>query len=334
MEVKKHFENIKPFIPVIIIMILALIYNQILTPFILSAAIAYLLYPTSVFLEKKMNRLLALLIVFICLIGIIAGLAFMVIPMIINEASYFVSNIPEFLENIKKYTYIDFPYRDQLLAKLNSDAATIGNMILKQGSSIIAGGFTFIGYVVTVPIFVFYFLKDREVILGFFKSFVPKSYEKKTRELLKKIDGRTRGFLKGQILDFMVLALVLAIGFSILGLKYALILALLCAVFNLVPYIGMFFSLTLILSIGWFQTLDLMFIIKVGVFFSITQFLETFVLSPNLIGSSAEIHPLAIILGILILGSTFGLVGILFAIPIIIILDVLIINQHLTSSKK
>ena len=142
------------------------------------------------------------------------------------------------------------------------------------------------------------------------------------RELLKKIDVRTRGFLKGQILDFTVLTSVLAVGFSIFGLKYAFIISLLCGIFNLVPYIGMFFSLTLILSIGWFQAFNIIFLVKIGVFFGIVQLLESFVLSPNIVGSSAEIHPLAIILGILMLGSAFGLIGILFAIPIIIILEV------------
>lgn len=333
MDIKSKWNEFKPFIPMVLLFVVIVMYNSLLAPFFISAALSYLIFPFVKALEAKVPRVAALLIVFVILLGIVTGLALMVIPAMVNEISYFISNLPSYFENIRKYIYIDFPYREQLVAKISAESATIGNMVLKQGTSIITGGFAFVGYMISIPVFVFYLLKDREVILGFFKNFIPKAHEKRFREFFLKINTRMRGFLKGQILDFTILGIVLSIGFSFLGLKYSLIISLLCALFNLIPYIGMFFSLILIVSIGWFQSFSLIFLVKIVVFFVIVQTIESLLLAPNLIGTSAEIHPLAIIIGILVFGSTFGFLGVLFAIPAIIIIDVLIISEHITTKR-
>lgn len=321
--VKNIYEKIKPFIPIIIIAVIALYYLKVLTPFIVSIVIAYILNPLVILMEKKMKRWAALSIIMggvILAIGIILTI---IIPGIINEVVTFSNNFPDYINKIKEYSNIDFPYKNEIIQKIYAEMSTISKVVILKSTGIFLGGMTIIGYAVSVPIFTFYMLKDKEVICEFFWKFVPEMHKKSTLEILVKIDNRMKGFLKGQFLDFLGLAMLLSIVFSILGVNNGIAIAFICAAFNLVPYLGMVFSFILISGVSWFQSFNIIFLIKVLIGFGIVQSFENMIMSPKLIGSNAKVHPLAIVLAMMIFGGTFGMKGVIFAIPGIILIDVI-----------
>lgn len=325
--IRKVKENIKPFIPFIPLILLTIFviwYRNLLTPFVISAIVAYLLNPFMVLMEKRFSRIFILFIIFFALSIIVVAVAFLLIPFIINEIGILYNSIPSFIEDIKKLSQINFPYKEKIIEKLNSELINFGNVIIANGYNVISSGLTILVNLVTIPIFTFYFLKDKEVITKFMWKFIPKNYEKQTSDFLKKLNARMKGFFKGQFLDFSALAAMLSIGLTIVGVEYSILLALLCATFNLIPYLGMILSFVTIGLVVWFYGHTIGFLLLTLGVFLICQMIESLILAPNLIGSSANVHPLAIVIAIMVGGATFGVAGVIFAIPGLILIDVLI----------
>jgi predicted PurR-regulated permease PerM len=321
--IKIIYEKVKPFIPLAILMGITLYYSKILTPFVISAIVAYLLNPLIKVMEKKLKREVALTIIMgVLIIAIIAGIL-IIIPGIIKEVVNLVNNFPDYINKIKEYRNINFPYKNEIIEKITMEISTISKIILSKSTGIFMGGMTIIGYIVSVPIFTFYMLKDKEIMCNFFWNFIPDKNKRKISETLKKIDTRMQGFIKGQFLDFIGLAILLAIGFTIVGVKNGIALSIICAAFNLVPYVGMIFSLILVGGVSWFQNFEIMFLVKAVGIFVVIQFFENMIMAPNLLGSNAKVHPLAIVIAIMIFGGTFGIAGVILAIPGLIVIDVL-----------
>lgn len=321
--VKTVYEKIKPFIPLIILSVIIGYYWENLIPFVISAVVAYILNPLVKIMEKKMKRGVVLaLILGVLIVAVVIGLL-IVIPGIINEGVTLANNFPDYINKIKEYTNINFPYKNEIIQKISMEISTISKVMLAKSTGIFIGGMTIIGYIVSVPIFTFYMLKDKESICDFFWKFTPDLYKKEIKELLLKIDIRMKGFLKGQFLDFLGLAILLSISFKIAGVNNSIAIALICAIFNIIPYVGMVFSLVFVGGITWFQSFDIIFIIKGLTAFGVIQFFESMIMAPNLIGSNAKVHPLAIIIAIMIFGGTFGLAGVILAVPGLIVIDVL-----------
>lgn len=321
--IKTVYERLRPFIPLIILMGIVLYYIELLTPFIISAIVAYLLNPLIKFMEKKMKRGVALSFIIGGLITGVVLAMLIILPGIITESITLINNFPDYITKVKEYSNVNFPYKEQIIQKITMEMSTISKIMFEKSSGIFMSGMTILGYIVSVPIFTFYMLKDKEIICKFFWNFVPYKNKKRTAEILNKIDIRMQGFIKGQFLDFIGLSFLLSVAFTIVGVKNGIAVAILCAAFNLIPYIGMIFSLILVGGISWFQNFDIMFVIKAVIIFGVIQFFENMIMAPKLIGSNAKVHPLAIVLAIMIFGGTFGISGVIFAIPGLIVVDVL-----------
>ena len=322
--IKNIYEKMRPFIPMIIIAAIALYYLKVLTPFVVSIVIAYILNPLVILMEKKMKRWAALSIIMGGLILAVGIMLVIIIPGIINEVVTFSNNFPDYINKIKEYSNINFPYKNEIIQKIYAEMSTISKAVILKSTGIFLGGMTIIGYAISVPIFTFYMLKDKEIICDFFWKFVPEKNKKSTLELLMKIDKRMKGFLKGQFLDFLVLGILLSVVFLVLGVNNGIAIAFICAAFNLVPYLGMVFSFILITGVSWFQSFNIIFLVKVLIGFGIVQSFENMIMSPKLIGSNAKVHPLAIVLAMMMFGGTFGIKGVIFAIPGLIVIDVLL----------
>lgn len=319
--IKIFFEKLRPYIPMIIMIMGVLYYIDILAPFIISAVVAYLLNPLIKIMERKMKRGVALSIIMGVVILITVALLLVIIPGIINEAVTLINNMPDYLNKIKVYTKLNFPYREQIIEKIAGEMSNISKIILAKSTGIFIGGMTVLGYVVSVPIFTFYMLNDKETLCRFFWKFIPQNSQDTLFLILKKIDKRMQGFIKGQFLDFLALSVLLSIAFTIAGVRNGIAIALVCAMFNLIPYVGMVFSIILISGLTWFQSYNLVFVLKALAAFGVIQFFESMIMAPKLIGSNAKVHPLAIVLAIMIFGGTFGIAGVIFAIPGLIVID-------------
>lgn len=177
--------------------------------------------------------------------------------------------------------------------------------------------FTTITSVLTVlvitPFILFYFLKDGEKLRPFLLKYIPSDVESEGNTILKDVDKTLSTYIIGQFIVSLVIGTLMYIGYLIIDLDYALVLALLAMIFTVVPFLGPLISIIPALFIALQQ--DVGMAVKVIIVLTVVQQVEGHLVTPNIMGKRLNIHPLTIILLLLAAGSIYGFIGILIAIP-------------------
>ncbi len=283
----------------------------------------------------KINKTLAIVIVFLLLIGIGTFISLFIAPIAQRQFTNLIDNIPVMVEwaqdLIEKFQSGKFVFPEEVNNAIND----FTNNLQQHIESVINYLFGFIGQIISVvtalalvPFFLFFMLKDGDKLVPFITQIFSKKKADNLRSLLHKVDEVLTSFIQGQLIVSFVLGLLLYIGYLIIGLKYALTLGIFGMVMNVVPFIGPFIAVTPALIVGAFQ--DPMMIIWVSLITLIAQQLESNFISPNVMGRALEMHPLTIITVILAAGSIAGFIGILFAVPFYAVIKTIIIHFYQT----
>ena len=195
-------------------------------------------------------------------------------------------------------------------------ARAVGDMFLST--------FLFVGNFVLFAFVAIYLLKDYDHIVAHGDSLVPHRYRLKVRDIMGRIDRQLRSFLRGQFMVCCCLGTMYAIGLSIAGAPFALLLALFGAIASFVPYLGLVLTIgpAVILTIFYYSGID-WHLAGVLITFAVAQFLEGNFLTPKIVGSQVGLGPVWVILAIMIFSSTLGFIGLLLAVPIAAVLKVL-----------
>ena len=198
---------------------------------------------------------------------------------------------------------------DSATESLQTMAVGFGKWIVQFIQSFLQAMFL----LVLVPFFFIFMLKDHEKFAPFVYNFFKGERREWVKKTLEDIDGVLRSYIQGQFLISFLLAVLLLIGYLIIGLEYALLLAIFGLFMNLIPFIGPWISVIPALIIGFIQ--DPKLAIWVGVIMIVAQQVESSLITPNVMGKSLEIHPLTVITVILAAGNIAGFLGIIIAIP-------------------
>ncbi|MCT1902596.1 AI-2E family transporter [Oceanobacillus sojae] len=301
--------------------------KTVLLPIILSAILYYLLNPIVNYLEKKkVKRIYSIFGLYLVIIGILTILISSVFPFLRDQITSFITSLPPFISDIEKMVndfiggnfinqfqlveYIDLQgfakqLSDRSLDIMNSAFSNIGNVIGAVTEIVLA--------IITLPFILFYLLKDGEKLPGYFIKFLPVSMRKSTLDILKEMNHQISSFIRGQIIVAFCIGVLMYIGFTIIGLEYAPVLALIAAFTNVVPYLGPAIAITPALIVA-IVTSPFM-VIKLIIVWTIVQLIEGKFISPQIMGRNLRVHPITIIFIILTSGNLFGVVGILLAVP-------------------
>jgi predicted PurR-regulated permease PerM len=199
--------------------------------------------------------------------------------------------------------------------------------LLSQNLIDLLGWLTRLAAILAVtPFMVFYLLKDDHQFVSGFLKFFPEDFSVEARKILKNIDSTLSSYIYGLVLVSSTLGLLLLVGYSLIGLNYALILGVFSMIFTTIPFVGPFLAIIPALLIGLSQGPFMAF--KVFAVFVIIQQLESNVISPQIIGQRLHLHPLSIILLLLVAGSLYGLLGLLLATPFYAVFKVIIGNIY------
>ena len=300
--------------------------RAVIAPFVAGFVIAYLLDPPAQKLETRgWPRWLASITVLVVFFAVIVGIGFASVPIIHAEVLQLIEKLPKLIEST-------MPLAETLLRR----SAIVGNsqeMIANLGNravgwltdslgSIVAGSLAFVN---TVTFVVVYLLRDWPLILARVESWWPRREAPVIKQLLAESDAALSGFVRGQSLVCLTLALFYAVGWSIVGLDYAIVLGLLAGVLGFVPFLGVIFAVGLSLLVGlgqWgFDWVHLGFVVAV---FLVGQALESSVLTPNLIGNRIGLHPVWVLFAVFAGGQVAGLAGVFFAVPVAAVLGVIV----------
>jgi predicted PurR-regulated permease PerM len=187
---------------------------------------------------------------------------------------------------------------------------------------------------VITPIVSFFLLRDWDRITAKIDGYLPKRYAPTIREQLKRIDQTLAGYIRGQVHVMLVLGVFYAVGLSIIGLDFAILVGMAGGILVILPYLGVVIAGALSVGIAYVQFHDWQPVAMVAGFFVIGQMIEGYVLTPKLVGDRVGLHPLWLIFGMLAGAALFGFVGVLLAIPVSAVLGVLVrfaLQQYLES---
>lgn len=298
---------------------------------------AYLIYPIVKWLNKKLPLILAILVVYAGIAGlIIAGLMYL-IPAISTEVTRLVHDWPSIQTKIVAYVQNPHnallahapPFVRDALVKLPRELVTWlqshGTAAAGNAIMVLIGTAAFIGACVAVPVLAAYLLYDSETIKRFFIGFIPARRRDATLTLLGELEQVIGGFIRGQLLVGLSVGILIAIGLILVHEPYAILLGAIAGALDLIPYIGPFIAVIPALILG-FLTGGFQEAIYVAIVFVIANQAEGHIFAPNIVSRTIQLSPSAVVIAILVGGELYGVLGMFIAVPVAGIIRVLLLH--------
>ena len=318
-------ETVVFFLIIISTLILFSFFIEVLTPFIISIIVAYLL----VGLQKKIETYgvaprISTIIAFSIFIIVGAAMFTWLIPLLYVQLQSFVLDIPrifnEFLNFVSTIpaAFPDLVNSDQIsvfFQAVSSELSSITQNIVKSSISGIQSTITVLLYIILFPILVYFFLFDRKNIIEGCLRIIPGD-RAMLSQVWSEMDVQLSNYVRGKVLEIFIVGVAASILFASFGLNYGALLAVLVGLSVLIPYVGAFSITIPIVIIGLLQFgLGTQFYLLIGLYL-LLQFLDGNLLVPIIFSEAVKLHPIVIILAVFMFGSIFGFWGVFFSIPL------------------
>ncbi len=314
-------------------------FSSVLWPIAVAGVLALILRPLVERLEHrlKIRRPLAVVLLYGAFAFAVTGLLVAVVPPLIDQTVDFVNYVPTLWKNVVSYVREHYPQWVALVQRQLSNPAVrqvteklagesqgfLSHALpsLRAAGGGVVGLLVFFTHLAIVPVYLFFFLLARgeptrqlPQHLGFLKPSVRDDIVFLLREFIAIVES----FFRGQLLIGLIMGALLAVGFTIIGLKFGLFIGLIVGVLNIVPYLGTIIGLAITIPLAFFQPeggwrlVGLVLLVKL-----IVQVVESWVLTPKIMGHQTGLHPVAIIFAVFFWGTAFdGVLGMLLAIPL------------------
>jgi predicted PurR-regulated permease PerM len=300
----------------------------VLTPFLFAFIFAYILNPGVDWLQRhRVPRFIGVSLMILLLIVVAVLLVLLVIAVLQREIPQLREQLPTLLQKLNSAVAprlaelgvrvrFDFPglrrmMSDRFAASPEDLLAVLLTYVRVSGSALI----TLAGMAFIVPVLMFYLLMDWHRLMRRVENVVPRRWVPKVRELTSETDALLSQYLRGQIIVMLILAVLYSVGLAIAGFEIAVPVGVFTGLAVFIPYIGFGMGLALAIVAALLQFGDWYGIGAVAVVYGIGQFVESFYLTPRLVGERIGMHPLAVIFALLAFGQLFGFFGILLALP-------------------
>jgi len=329
-------ESLKRFLPnsqavalaIILIVSFVLIYSlaDLLMPVFASIVLAYLLEGlVGKAVNWGMPRSLAVYLVFSVFMACLGFFLFYLMPLVSQQAVELVQQVPDIINRAqteimrlpKTYPKLFSESKiQQMMFAVQKELLTYGQNVLSLSAASVVGIVSAMIYLFLVPMMVFFFLKDKELLIAWFLQFMPRDRHLTVR-VWEEVDIQLGNYVRGKFAEIFILWFVSYTTFATMGLNYAMLLAVLMGVQAIIPYIGATLVTFPVLAVAYFEWGlsgdDFMYIV---IAYSIIQALDGVVLVPVLFSEAVNLHAIAIIVAILFFGGLWGFWGVFFAIPL------------------
>ena len=326
--INQYFSNEEAIFLVVSIVagLLVIIFlGTVLAPVLTGLAFAFLLEGAVARLARwRIPRLLAICIVELFFLGVLIALIVGILPLVWAQLGDLVNALPRAIEGLRDLaTELSRQYPDVFPPSAVADwSATLNQYTTDLGATLVQGVLAQLPnvlgvliFLILTPIALFFFLKDKQRMFRGFKALLPRR-----RRLLGRIGAdmgnQIANYVRGKLLEIVIVALVTYVTFSVLGVNYAALLGLLVGISVLIPYVGAAVVTIPVAAVGLLQygwTMD--FVVLMAAY-GIIQALDGNVLVPLLFSKAVNLHPISIILAVLVFGGIWGVWGVFFAIPL------------------
>ncbi|EUJ25094.1 hypothetical protein PGRAN_00070 [Listeria grandensis FSL F6-0971] len=317
------------------------IISTIAAPIILAGIAYYLCNPLIDWLEKKgWHRGWSIGLLYLVIIGLLVLVFSFIVPAVKDQIVSLVKTFPSYWDKVvaKFNEFSESPLFDQVKGKVQENFSSITKTISEQGAGVVSGAVNSIGSVlgtvtevilaiVTTPLVLFYLLKDGKKLPDYLLKMLPVNSRAHTRQVLHESNGQISSYIRGQIIVSFCIGILLFIGYLIIGLPYALTLAIIAACTSIVPYLGPVIAITPAIIIAIVTSPWLL--IKLIIVWIVVQLLEGKFISPQVMGKTLKVHPITILFVILVSGKLFGILGVIFAVPGYAVLKVIVTHMFI-----
>lgn len=311
---------------------IVLTMGNMLAPVLASIVIAYLLEGLVRYMERyRCQRILAVSIVTFIFIMFLFFLIFAMVPLLSIQVTELIKELPNYLHKGQQvllqlpqhYSFISEKQVLELSETINKEIALVGQNLLALSLSSIPGLITLAVYLILVPLLVFFFLKDKKLIIGWFTGKLPKD-RALASQVWSEMDMQLGNYIRGKFWEILIVGVVTYLGLLVFDLKYAILLGVLVGLSVLIPYIGAAVVTIPVAVVGYFQFGWGSEYLALMVVYFVIQALDGNLLVPLLFEKVVNLHPVAIIVSVLFFGGLWGFWGVFFAIPLATLVKALI----------
>jgi predicted PurR-regulated permease PerM len=320
--------------------------SPILSPFLIAALLAYLLDPITDRLEVKgLSRTFSVAVVFGIGFVIIILFFLLIIPILETQIRHLLDVLPGYMTwgvtmlgpILEKNFNVDLSVLevDRFKNIITSNWRSTGGVVKTTLQAISKSGFVVLEWLANlalIPLIGFYLLRDWDRLIYYLESLLPLSIEPTITKLSVESDQVLSAFLRGQLSVMISLSIIYAVGLSMVGLDFGILIGIIAGLVSFVPYLGVIIGVLLASLAVIFQTQNITDLLGVFAVFGFGQVVESFILTPILVGDKIGLHPVTVIFAIMAGGELFGFVGVLLALPVTAVLAVVL--RHLLQNYK
>lgn len=300
-------------------------FNKILAPLLVALVLAYLLeWPTVALQKLGCSRTLSVAIVLIIFAGLGLITILVIAPAVWQQGMNLTSEMPAMLNKLYTYaqtlpkrypTLLDAGIIDSMIENMRNRLLNMSDSVVKFSLASLIGLVTLAIYVILVPMMIFFLLKDKQRLLQACRRFLPRN-DGLAKKVWSEMNQQIVNYIRGKVIEMLVVGVATYITFFIFNLNYALLLAVLVGLSVLIPYIGAFVVTIPVVGVALFQWGISGDFWTVMIAYLVVQGLDANLLVPILFSEAVNLHPLAILLAVMIFGGLWGLWGAFFAIPL------------------
>ena len=309
----------------VLLFVVVVLMGNMLAPLLAAVVIAYLLEGLVGVLEKtRLPRLIAVLVVYFAFLLFVVLILFGLLPLLSQQATQFVQQIPSML-NVGQDVLLKLPesYPEivsaeqigEIMVLIRTELTSWGQKLLSVSLASVMGLITILIYLILMPILIFFMMKDKEALVAWVARFAPSEHQL-VGQVWSEVDRQIGNYVRGKFWEIVIVWFACVVTFSVLGLQYTMLLAVLVGLSVLIPFVGAAVVTIPVVFVAWFQwgfTGDFFVLVSA---YLIIQALDGNLLVPMLFSEVNNLHPVAIIAAVLIFGGLWGVLGGFFAIPL------------------
>ena len=309
----------------VLLFVVVVLMGNMLAPLLAAVVIAYLLEGLVGVLEKtRLPRLSAVLVVYFAFLLFVVLILFGLLPLLSQQATQFVQQIPSML-NVGQDVLLKLPesYPEivsaeqigEIMVLIRTELTSWGQKLLSVSLASVMGLITILIYLILMPILIFFMMKDKEALVAWVARFAPSEHQL-VGQVWSEVDRQIGNYVRGKFWEIVIVWFACVVTFSVLGLQYTMLLAVLVGLSVLIPFVGAAVVTIPVVFVAWFQwgfTGDFFVLVSA---YLIIQALDGNLLVPMLFSEVNNLHPVAIIAAVLIFGGLWGVLGVFFAIPL------------------
>lgn len=306
-------------------LVIVIFLGQTLAPVFAGLIFAFLMQGAVDWLEKKnVPHLLSVMAVFLAFVSSLMAFMLIVLPAVWNQLVGLFNELPRMATQLQSVLLllperypglVDESQVKELIDMATREITNAGQWVLTFSVNSIASVVALMIYLVLVPILVFFFLKDGRQLTRWWASYLPEKREMMT-QVWHEMDDQIANYVRGKVIEIVVVGVVSFVAFAFFGLNYAALLAIMVGLSVLIPYIGaalVTLPVAIIAFIQWGWSSEFMYLMLA---YGIIQALDGNVLVPLLFSDAVNLHPISIIVAVLVFGGVWGVWGVFFAIPL------------------